>query len=663
MAIVKMRKLNLIVMSYDRDAVLNALQRTGAVEITTYADTENTVIPVCDCEETRAKLSSIENALSVLSKAVEEYSKENGGKTELLKDGFCVSYSEFVSAKDNTLEIQEIAKKIHAMVDEKNRLTGNLAGVLRQKKTASVYSILEVPFTAFSDTAHTRGRLGVVPVSMKDSLQEALNGQELCAYSLLNVADDEALFFVSAHKSVATETDGILSAFSFTDAPYQGEQSGKGVYQGLEAEEKRLQLRLKENAKATYALREKIRPLKIYCDYLAFVLEKQETSNKLRETDQTFLLQAYVPVDAEERVKSAIQTATKASYVDFSDPTEEETPPTLLRNNKVVENFESITNTYSTPNYREFDPNGIMAFFYSLLMGFIIGDAGYGLVMALAGGWLWYRGRVRPTGMSRLAGAFAIGGIFAVIWGLLFNSLFGFPVFGKGNSLMPDPQNDQWSLAGIDVPSVLIVSMEIGLVQLCTGYICRAVQEWRHGNVADGIFDGVLWAVFSIGVGLLIVGFVDEANVPVLGTVGAIIVGSTLLLAILTAGRKEKFFGKITKGFGTVYGIINYASDVLSYARLYGLMLSGAVIAQIIAQYSGGFILSGNALLIVLGGLLLVVGNAFNLVMNLLGAYIHDARLQYVEFYGRFFEGEGELFSPLGSKQKYIYLMQDKQGS
>ena len=133
--------------------------------------------------------------------------------------------------------------------------------------------------------------------------------------------------------------------------------------------------------------------------------------------------------------------------------------------------------------------------------------------------------------------------------------------------------------------------------------------------------------------------------------------GASLLIVVFTAGRKEKFFGKIVKGFGTVYGIINYASDILSYARVYGLMLSGAVIAQIISSYSVDFIASGNIGLIALAVLLMVVGHTFNIVIGLLGAYIHDARLQYVEFYGRFFEGEGELFSPLGSKHKYIYLL------
>ncbi len=137
-----------------------------------------------------------------------------------------------------------------------------------------------------------------------------------------------------------------------------------------------------------------------------------------------------------------------------------------------------------------------------------------------------------------------------------------------------------------------------------------------------------------------------------------------LLTAMLTAGRKEKILGKFTKGFGAAYGVINYASDILSYARLYGLMLSGAVIAEIVSGYaltgyggSTGMIVSGNAGLVVLGVVLLLLGHLLNLALSLLGAYIHDARLQYVEFYGRFYEGEGELFSPLGSKHAHVFIV------
>ncbi len=205
--------------------------------------------------------------------------------------------------------------------------------------------------------------------------------------------------------------------------------------------------------------------------------------------------------------------------------------------------------------------------------------------------------------------------------------------------------------------------MELGIVHLMAGYVCKAIQHMRRGHFWDGIFEGLVWAVFSIGIGVAVAGFVEQAKMPLLTYIGGGMAGASLLVAMLTAGRKEKFFGKITKGFGAAYGIINYVSDVLSYARLYGLMLSGAVIAEIIAEYTVignattvGFLVSGNPLLIILGVFIFVVGHVFNLAIGLLGAYIHDARLQYVEFFGRFYEGEGELFAPLGSNHKYIKL-------
>ena len=382
----------------------------------------------------------------------------------------------------------------------------------------------------------------------------------------------------------------------------------------------------------------------------------------MRATAKTFLLEAYLPKYAEEIVKSALDEATCAVYYEFREPAEDEMPPTLYKNNEVVKNFETITNMYSPVNAREFDPNGIMAFFYSLFLGFIMGDIGYGLLMLIGGGAIYLKKRGTDSGIKRLAAVFAIGGIFAILWGLSFASFFGIEIF---DSLMPNPKDDRWHFMGIEIPSVLVISLEIGVVHLMAGYICKAVQCMRRGHFWDGMFEGFVWAVFSIGVGLAIVGLLDEANLSILAIVGGVTAGASLLTAMLTAGRKEKLLGKFTKGFGAAYGVINYVSDILSYARLYGLMLSGAVIAQIISGYavtgmgegSVGFIMSGNVGLIMLGAVLLLVGHAFNLAIGLLGAYIHDARLQYVEFYGRFFEGEGELFAPLGSNCKYIKVV------
>ena len=655
MAIVKMRKLNLVAMSYDKDALLNALQRTNVAEVSLHSTAENTVASVSDTETLRGYLATVETALTTLCIAVESRQKDTGEKSDVLKDGFEVSYSDFMRAGERRAETDALVEKINALTDEKNFLKSELAKTEKQRGIAEIYAPLNEDFSRFQGTAHTHGRLGVLPVSQKENAFTAIAEEDLCEIAVLNTSAEALLVYALAHKSETATLNGILSAYGFSDCPYT-EGTGREIYESLCNTERELKTRLEENAKSVYALKEHIRSLKTYCDYLSYTLEKEETSEKLRETQKTFLLEAYVPEYAETSVREEIRAVTEAAYMEFSDPAEDETPPTLLKNNALVSNFEGITNTYSVPHYREFDPNAVMAFFYSLFMGFIIGDMGYGLLMLVCGGWLWWRNLARPTGMSRLSGAFAIGGFFAILWGGLFNSFFGLAIFGAENTIMPNPQTDMWSLAGIAVPSVLIISMIVGVCQLFVGYLCRAVQEWRRGNLLDGIFDGVVWSIFSVGVILAILGFVEEAKLPALRLIGGGLAGGALLIAVLTAGRKEKGFGKFTKGFGTAYGVINYASDILSYARLYGLMLSGAVIAQIIAQYSTQFLTSGNIALIVLGGVILLVGHGFNLVMNLLGAYIHDARLQYVEFYGRFYEGDGALFRPLGGEHKYIYL-------
>lgn len=660
MAIAEMHKFNLVAMSYDKDAILNALQKTGAVEVKLHAEAASTVIPCGNPQELQDRLARVEAALSVLSAEVEEYNANNKIKSNVLKDGFEVSYSEFMAAGERGKEADVVVARIEELSAEKNEILAEAARLKRTLAGARIYSGVTVPLGSFADTLHTRARLGTLPAQAREELVKKLEGEPLIALKVLAADAESALIFVVSHKTVAETADAALSEAGFTDCPFAGECTGEELYASLKESAVALERKRKANEYAMYELNDKIQPLKVYCDRLGFQLEKERLSDKLRATERTFLLEAYVPKDAEEEIKGALSSVTGAAYYEFSEPSAEETPPTLLRNNKVVKNFESVTNLYSVPNYREFDPNTVMSVFYSIFLGFIMGDVGYGLLMLLGGGFIWYKNKTRDSELKRLSGVFAVGGIFAIVWGILFNSFFGIALPFM-NAVMPDAQGDMWSFSGIGLPSVLLISLLVGLVQIFAGYICRAVQEWRRGNFWDGVWNGIVWAVFSVGVGLAVVGFIEEAGVPVLAKIGAVIALAALIVAVLTAGRKEKFLGKFSKGFGAVYGVINYISDVLSYSRLYGLMLSGAVIAQIISQYSIQFVTGGNIIFAALGIVIMLVGHVFNLAIGLLGAYIHDARLQYVEFYGRFFEGDGELFAPLGSQHKYISLTPSKQ--
>ena len=648
--IVKMKKLNLVGMAYEKDAVLNALQRTGAVEVKLHREEEHSVpLPPAD-GELSSYHASLEDALERLTQAADAYAKEHRGAARPAKDGFEVSYEEFMAAAGDRARMDGLIARINALTDKKAETRAALAKAERTFAAAAIYRAVEEPLSAYAGTAHTRVRLGTLPLPAWENIKGML--PVLSEGKVLAQEDDQVLILLVLHKSCAEEGEALLSGTGFTPCPFEGEETGSALYARLKGECEALAKELDALEEEMAGLGSETRALKIYCDYIGYEAEKAALDEKMRATERTFLLEAFVPEDAEEVVRRELSEAGTV-YLEFSEPAEDEELPTLCKNNAVVSDFESLTNTYSVPNAREMDPNTVMSVFYSVFMGFIMADIGYGLLMMLGGGWLKYKNRGRKGGLGALAGVFAIGGIFAVIWGFLFNSLFGITL--PIPTVLPNAQSDMWTFAGIGIPAVLVIAMLLGIVQLLAGYICKAVQCWRRGEVLDGNVDGVVWAVFSLGAGLAIAGLVEEWNIPVLVTVGGITAGVMLVIAMIAAGRHEKFFGKLSKGFGTLYGIINYMSDILSYARLYGLMLSGAVIAQIVSQYAVGFI-TGGGVLAVLGVLLMLVGHVFNLAIGLLGAYIHDARLQYVEFYGRFYEGEGELFVPLGSKHEHIFV-------
>ncbi|MDE7439900.1 MAG: V-type ATP synthase subunit I, partial [Clostridia bacterium] len=659
MAVVEMSKINLIAMDLDRDKILNALQRTRAIEIKLHSETENTMPCETDTEALRDRLSKGEAALEVLISRVENHYKQQKIKSDNLGE-VEIGYTEFIQARETVAENECLIEKINLLLDEEKELNGELAKVNRLLSSAKIYSGYTSPLHAGS-SAHAVTKIGTVPTAQKDNFIKTADGIELLAYKFMASDGENELITLALHKAADAEVYDLLQGANFVSCPFDDTRTGEELYLSFKEQENGIVQKIADVNSQILALDTHVRGLKIYCDFVGFELEKASLAEKMRKTQTTFLLEAYVPKESQDEVKSAIDGATETAWYEFSEPAEDEVPPTLLKNNKVVKNFEAVTDMYSPVNYREFDPNTIMAFFYSVFLGFIMGDVIYGLIMFVMGGFLWLKTK-RETGMKKLAGVFAIGGIFASLWGVLFNSFLGMNALPF--TVMPDAQSGRYTVVNnIQIPSVLIISMLIGMVQLCAGYVCKAVQCWRKGDIWGGIFDGVSWAAFMVGLMLAVVGLVEEFKLPSLAIAGGIIAGASLLLAMLTAGRKEKFFGKFTKGFGAAYGVINVVSDILSYARLYGLMLSGAVIAQIISGfvvtgYNGStpFLFSGNPMLIILGVVLMLVGHAFNLAIGLLGAYIHDARLQYVEFYGRFYEGEGSLFTPLGSNMKHTYL-------
>ena len=203
---------------------------------------------------------------------------------------------------------------------------------------------------------------------------------------------------------------------------------------------------------------------------------------------------------------------------------------------------------------------------------------------------------------------------------------------------------------------MLLWCLGLGTVQIAVSLIMKAVQCFTRKQYAEGFFSGIVWAIGLLAFVVAVFGM--ASNNDFLTKYGAYVAVGLIALGILTSGITEKGFGKVMKPFSSLYGLINYASDILSYARLYGLMLSGAQIASIFTNNLAIDLLFPQGIIgVVFGVVIIIIGNVFNLAMSLLGAFIHDSRLQYVEFFGRFYEGEGELFTPLGRSGEYTYFI------
>ena len=320
--------------------------------------------------------------------------------------------------------------------------------------------------------------------------------------------------------------------------------------------------------------------------------------------------------------------------------------PVLLKNNRFTRPLNMVTEMYSLPAYNGIDPNPVMAPFFILFYGIMMADMGYGLLMMLAS-WIVMK-RAKPNGdtMKHLVPLAGFCGVSTFIMGALTGGFFGdlIPQLLK----MYNPEST-FALPALfspldDALMVLIGSLVIGLVQIFTGMTISAVRKIKAGDTMGAVCDEVAWFL----VFLLLGGGIALGQMKIAGI--AIIV----LLVITQSYGKKGVIGKLMGIGGSLYNhITGYFSDILSYSRLMALMLAGAVIAQVFNTLGG---ITGN---IVTFFLIAMVGNALNLALNLLGCYVHDMRLQCLEFFGRFYEDGGKPFRPLEVKTKFVDIVKE----
>lgn len=655
MAIAKLKKLRLIGINYERQLLLNALAETNAVHVKCDED----ALVAAQENEKVADISEKADRVEAAIEFIESTAKKNDKDFSPQKEPLNVTFDGFMDVLDDAKALQNTVEEAEKLKAAFNDVAQKSLKIKTLKTQVAGYSGVDVPFNRVKNTKNTVAFLGLISSGGINRLQDFVaENCPLTVIERLNEQDGGVVTFVVCHNSEREAVASKLAELNFVRCPFDYDVTPEKKVKELEGQEKELAEKEKQLTADTLALLGKDDDLKLYYDRLKFEKQKQEYAVNFEETAATFTLEAYVPEGEEQAVTEKINEKTQATYFSFEDAGTGEEVPTLMKNNKVVRQFEFVTNMYSPPAYKEYDPNTFVSIFFSIFFGFIMADIGYGILLALGGLFLASR-KKRDTGMRRLMYIIGIGGLFTILFGIMFGSFFGLGneyIKWLPDPIFPDPVSN--------CSEVLMYSLMFGVVHLAFAYIAKGLTCIKQGSVWDGIWDGFLWAVFFVGLGLLFpVGarlFFDESTTlfgleeipPMLNYVGGGICIGVLVIEIFAAGRHSRFFGKFAKAFSTVYGLINFFSDLLSYARLYGLMLSGAMIAEIVSTMSLDLMANGAGGFV--GGILvLIVGHAFNIAMGTLGAYVHNARLQFIEFFGKFYEGNGELFTPIGSKLSY----------
>lgn len=645
MAIVKMKGLRLLAMRSDREALLELLQGMGCVEIDEpdqdpqtwqglLSQLGNQTLSRPDGQalsQAREDLQAAQRALAVLKRHGDKGRGLLAPRPRLTRQQL---FDGEEQGKQAVQQVLEADRQLAALEAQHSKL-------LTQRAALAPWLELNIPL----DTASTQEmvvQFGTVTAGVElEQVQRAVEGaSELAQLTQASVDRDVRYCLLVCHTSAQEEVLQALRDFGWSRMNLSGwagtaKENDQRIAQELGQNEQETTQAEQQLAQLT-SLAE---PIRQAADRASVRINREEGRSRLLDTEKTFLLEGWVPAEKWPELESQLKNYPCAW--ELRDPTEEEYPkvPVKLKNNWFTRPLSMVTEMYSLPAYNGLDPNPLMAPFFILFYGIMMADMGYGLLMMIASVVVLKKSRPR-AGMHNFFALLGLCGVSTFIMGAVTGGFFGdfIPQLLK---LINPESTFVWFWPTLFTPledtmMILVGAMALGFVQILVGMAISFVKKLRRGQVMDAIWEEVTWWVVFAGLALAILGVTNLV----------IILGGVMVVAgpILT----EKGFGKITGIFGSLYNhVTGYFGDILSYSRLMALMLAGSVIAQVFNTLGA---IPGNVVIFIIISML---GNALNFALNLLGCYVHDLRLQCLEYFNKFYEDGGKPFRPMKLDTNY----------
>ena len=663
MAILQMKRLTLAVIRSQKEALLKDLIRHGCVEvseideivkdseISNLVKSENS-----DLMKVRQAHASLLHGIDLLNRYVPKKSPLLSAKPEVTPDEF-LDETGLWGAVQFAQQIEEEDGRIKRIAAEESRQRSVI-------ESLKPWVDLTMPLNS-EGTEYAAVLLGTIPARIP--LEEVASAVEKVTEEaqLYSVSEDKSQHYVMliCLRQKLSEVQEALRSSGFTASTVSGmEGSARECIGKAEVALRELAAEKQQLVKAIEAEDVRRDEMKLAADRMAARISIAEAEEKLFGTESVVMLEGWMPAEKETELSHVFEDYTCA--YETRDPLPEEYPdvPVKLKNNRVTDGLNMVTNMYSLPAYGTVDPNPLMAPFFIIFFGLMFADIGYGVLMIIAA--LFALAKIKPQeGSLSFCRLLLWGGIATTIAGFLTGGLFSdapkqiYDVYCASKGIEPTWQG----LPRLFSPTedsilVLVGSLILGWLHLNTGMVVSFVQKWKHGDKADAIWEeGSQWVLL---IGAVIFALKKLNVVPAIPdavALGALIIGVAMLL--FGAGRNAKGFGKVTAAFGCIYNTATgWFGDILSYSRIMALMLAGGVVGQVFntvaimpAKNSGINVFTVIAFLVIF-----LLGHAMNFGLNLLGCYVHDLRLQCLEFFGKFYQDGGKPFKPLKLSGKFV---------
>ena len=628
--IVPVKRARIFLLEEDLKSVLKLIQKKGIMMITKSNDSH--VLAVNEEEDTLIRIeSAIKHLESFKTKKnffeYREVSKEDFSEIKAEDIKFL---GEVLSSKESLFMLEEEEK---ALTEEINTLTPF------ERLTLNLQSMHNATYVKFfSGKVHENNEKLLLDYFNKHNIAyEALGSNENShIYTFVILKEEEPMYL------------NDIREFDFKEVNLPNENLTLGEYLAGLAERVTFLNQEKEVLKET--ILSQLKEIKrLYLLYDQTLSLKTRKLTPFLKTEETVILEGWLRVDEEEHLKTLLKDYT--FELELFETNEE--PPTALKNNRFVKNFETITDSYNVPNHKEIDPNPLMSIWYFLIFGIMLADMGYGLMLVIGCGLLL---KLKPPKgeLKKLIKVFYYCGYSTIVAGLLFGSMFGFSV-DIGALIGRLFNQEGWTtviMSPMDNPlEMLIFSLGLGILHIISGLVMKVILSFKLKDPLSALADGISWILSLVGLIFAALNLALGGQIYLI--IAGVLAGIGALLIFFLAGREKKnIFAKIASGLGGLYGASGYLSDILSYSRVLALALSGAVIGFTFNLLAG--MMHGSIIGYLFAVLIYIFGHLFNFAMNLLSTYIHDARLQYIEFYGKFYIGEGYKYQPLEINLKYL---------